>query len=92
MSDVKIFIFTDLLDSSADLTMSLLARNLSKLVSTTSRRGLAVTSSLKADLSMPDPLEHATGKTGLHFFIIKISLLSDLIRSGEIRAAGQAGR
>jgi len=41
--------------------MSLLARNLSKLVSTGSRRGLAVTSSLKADLSMPDPLEHATG-------------------------------
>merc|ERR1739844_254203 len=30
-------------------------------VSTSSRRGLAVTSSLKADLSMPDPLEHATG-------------------------------
>ena len=51
--------------------MSLLARNLSKLVSTSSRRGLAVTSSLKADLSMPDPLEHATGKTQPGFFLVK---------------------
>ena len=52
--------------------MSLLARNLSKLVSTSSRRGLAVTSSLKADLPMPDPLEHATGKTRRDAFSLKI--------------------
>ena len=42
--------------------MSLFVRNLPRLVSSTSRRGLAVSSTMKADLGMPDPVEHATGK------------------------------
>merc|ERR1711936_1208822 len=48
-------------ETNCKLTMSLFARNLPRLVTSTSRRGLAVSSSLKADLSMPDPVEHATG-------------------------------
>ena len=44
------------------LTMSLFARNLPRLVTSTSRRGLAVSSTTMKDLSMPDPVEHATGK------------------------------
>ena len=42
--------------------MSLFVRNLPRLVTSTSRRGLAVSSTTMKDLSMPDPVEHATGK------------------------------
>ena len=66
--------------------MSLLARNLSKLVSSTSRRGLAVTSTLKADLSMPDPLEHATGKTRPVFLVENLNLLWSGLEKYELLA------
>ena len=41
--------------------MSFLARSVSRLATNVSKRGLAVSSSLKADQMMPDPIEHATG-------------------------------
>merc|ERR1712189_128988 len=43
------------------LKMSFLARSVSRLATNVSKRGLAVSSSLKADQMMPDPIEHATG-------------------------------
>jgi len=41
--------------------MSLLVRSVSRLANTVPKRSLAVSSSLRADQMMPDPLEHATG-------------------------------
>lgn len=41
--------------------MSLLMRSVSRLASSVPKRSLAVSSSLRGDLQMPDPLEHATG-------------------------------
>ena len=41
--------------------MSMLVRNVSRLASSVPKRALSVSSSLKADQMMPDPVEHATG-------------------------------
>ena len=42
--------------------MSLLVRSMSRLASNVPKRALSVSSSLKADQMMPDPVEHATGR------------------------------
>ena len=41
--------------------MSLFVRSVSRLANTVPKRSLAVSSSMRADQMMPDPLEHATG-------------------------------
>ena len=61
--------------SLSPLRMSLLVRSVSRLANTVPKRSLAVSSSLRADQMMPDPLEHATGQYSLHILINYINVL-----------------